>query len=120
MTIQQRRNKTMNSEDFYQDTDSLLRNEPIKKKTLTWHEIPTWMQDNIYITDGYRPQSNSYLECVKSLGYLHNESGKTKKMTMSSTIVSKWLQLYSEYMESLVNIYSLCGSRCSLFISHTI
>lgn len=75
MTIQQR-NKSREMYQESQDTDSLLRHEPTQKsKTLTWHEIPTWMQDNVYITAGYRPQSNSYWECIKSLGYLHNESG---------------------------------------------
>jgi hypothetical protein len=77
MAIQQRNmNKvTEANNNGYQDTDTLLK-KPTKKLILNWNEIPTWMQDNVYITNGYRPQTNSYVECVKSLGYLHNESGK--------------------------------------------
>lgn len=33
------------------------------------------MRDNRYILTGYRPPALSYLECVKSLVYVHNESG---------------------------------------------
>jgi adiponectin receptor len=77
MAVQQRNmNKvTEANNNGYQDTDTLLK-KPAKKLILNWNEIPTWMQDNGYITDGYRHQTNSYVECVKSLGYLHNESGK--------------------------------------------
>ncbi|KAI7905934.1 hemolysin-III related-domain-containing protein [Cokeromyces recurvatus] len=56
-----------------QDTDSLLRNQK-EKLTLNWEEIPAWMRDNVYITDGYRRQTNNYRDCIKSLWYLHNES----------------------------------------------
>ncbi|CEI87851.1 hypothetical protein RMCBS344292_02259 [Rhizopus microsporus] len=59
--------------DDINDTDTLLNKQPIKR-ILDWHEIPAWMQDNVYITGGYRRQTNSYLECAQSLFYLHNES----------------------------------------------
>ncbi|CDH57983.1 hemolysin-iii channel protein [Lichtheimia corymbifera JMRC:FSU:9682] len=42
--------------------------------TLTWSELPKWMQDNIFITSGYRSPNNSYRRCFQSLFYLHNES----------------------------------------------
>lgn len=75
MAIQQRSlNRECDSDNFH-DTDTLLKKQP-KKLVFEWNEIPTWMHDNVYITGGYRRQTNSYLECVKSLGYLHNESGK--------------------------------------------
>lgn len=76
MPIQQRNMNKVTDANYegYQDRDTLLK-KPAKKLILTWNEIPTWMQDNAYITGGYRPQTNSYWECIKSLGYLHNESG---------------------------------------------
>lgn len=73
MAIQQR---NMNKVNDTHDTDSLLK-KPAKKKILSWNEIPAWMQDNVYITGGYRPQTNSYVGCLKTLLYLHNESGKS-------------------------------------------
>ncbi|KAI7872209.1 HlyIII-domain-containing protein [Spinellus fusiger] len=62
---------TPDAEDA-EEQDSLL-NHP-HQKTLTWHQLPVWMHDNIYITAGYRPPNPSYRACVQSLFYLHNES----------------------------------------------
>ncbi|KAI9734687.1 MAG: dolichol-P-mannose synthesis [Cirrosporium novae-zelandiae] len=45
-----------------------------KHFTLTWHQLPSWLQDNHFIRNGYRQPSNSYLKSWRSLGYLHNES----------------------------------------------
>jgi hypothetical protein len=47
------------------------------KRTVSWKQLPEWLKDNAYITDGYRPQLNSYIECAKSLFYLHNEFGRS-------------------------------------------
>ncbi|KAF8421360.1 hemolysin-III channel protein Izh2 [Tirmania nivea] len=41
---------------------------------LSYKEIPRWHQDNDYILHGYRPISNSALECFTSWSYLHNET----------------------------------------------
>lgn len=74
MAIQQRNMNVHREVDGSQDTEALLCKKP-EKLVLNWTEIPTWMKDSVYITDGYRRQTNSYRECIKSLGYLHNESG---------------------------------------------
>lgn len=42
---------------------------------LTWQQLPEWAKDNEYIHTGFRPISNSYLGCVKSCFYVHNETG---------------------------------------------
>ncbi|ORX58022.1 HlyIII-domain-containing protein [Hesseltinella vesiculosa] len=65
----QKRVKHRGSEDS--TTQSLLPKP--EKKILTWNELPAWMQDNHFITDGYRRPTNSYTECVKTIWYLHNE-----------------------------------------------
>ncbi|CAO3577726.1 unnamed protein product [Absidia cylindrospora] len=46
---------------------------PLKKKILQWEELPTWLHDNRFITNGYRQPTDSYIECLKSVFYLHNE-----------------------------------------------
>lgn len=81
MAIQQRNTSQAINSDIQKqhdgqgrDTDRLLPNQS-EKLILSWNEIPAWMQDNVYITGGYRRQTNNYWDCVKSLGYLHNESG---------------------------------------------
>lgn len=42
--------------------------------TVLWADIPKWQQDNVYITSGYRPPTNSFAKSFSSLGYLHNET----------------------------------------------
>ncbi|CAJ0841735.1 8626_t:CDS:2 [Entrophospora sp. SA101] len=49
---------------------------PIKKSNLTctFSELPNWMKDNSAIIRGYRLPTFSYIKCINSLFYLHNES----------------------------------------------
>src|SRR2546423_12555019 len=44
--------------------------------TCTFRELPSWLQDNKDILQGYRRPTFSYLKCAQSLFYLHNESGE--------------------------------------------
>ncbi|CAG2172587.1 unnamed protein product, partial [Oppiella nova] len=37
--------------------------------------LPDWYGHNDFITNGYRPVNKSYKQCLKSMFYLHNESG---------------------------------------------
>ena len=41
---------------------------------LNWADLQPWQQDNHYILTHYRPQAHSYMGCLQSLFYLHNES----------------------------------------------
>ncbi|RHZ70855.1 hypothetical protein Glove_265g19 [Diversispora epigaea] len=45
-----------------------------KSLTCSFAELPHWLQDNYDIFTGYRRPTFSYLKCIKSLFYLHNES----------------------------------------------
>ncbi|KAK5107856.1 hypothetical protein LTR62_000616 [Meristemomyces frigidus] len=59
------------------DVSSLLKETEVKAKqalTVTWDDMPRWLQDNHYIHSGYRPASNSYGKSFASITYLHNES----------------------------------------------
>ena len=47
----------------------------IEGRLLTWKQLPAWAKDNEYIHNGFRPVSNSYLDCFLSWFYVHNESG---------------------------------------------
>lgn len=51
------------------------RYEKDKPKFLTWAQLPEWAKDNEYIQSGFRPISNSYLDCLKSSFHVHNETG---------------------------------------------
>ncbi|PNP81303.1 hypothetical protein FNYG_05335 [Fusarium nygamai] len=43
-------------------------------RTVSWHDIPEWRRDNKYILTGYRPLEADYLQGIKSLTFLHNET----------------------------------------------
>lgn len=45
-----------------------------EKRTVSWHEVSNWQQDNKYILTGYRPAKADYLEVLTSLTFLHNET----------------------------------------------
>ncbi|KAJ3173530.1 hypothetical protein HDU88_002616 [Geranomyces variabilis] len=45
------------------------------KYTVPIMDMPEWYVDNVFLLRGYRRITNSYLGCVKSLTYLHNETG---------------------------------------------
>ncbi|KAG1090238.1 hypothetical protein G6F42_019752 [Rhizopus arrhizus] len=120
MAIQQRNtSQAMNSDiqkqndDQGRDTDRLLPNQS-EKLILSWNEIPTWMQDNVYITGGYRRQTNSYWGCVKSLGYLHNESGMYIRLMVQGWNTKGCIN--SEYLEPFVDIHTICWFWNSLFV----
>ncbi|KAI8098614.1 putative hemolysin-III channel protein Izh2 [Halteromyces radiatus] len=71
MTPHQRH--TIRKRDSDTTITTTLLNKPTNNKILRWEELPSWMQDNHFITEGYRRPTNSYLECIKTLFYLHNE-----------------------------------------------
>lgn len=50
-----------------------------KGRLKTFSELPTWMRDNEYLLSSHRPQTNSFIECFKSLFYLHSETGEFKE-----------------------------------------
>ena len=53
----------------------LMANSPSASRTLTWHDIPEWRQENEYIRAGYRPLQADYVQVIRSLTFLHNETG---------------------------------------------
>lgn len=43
-------------------------------RTVVWDKAPEWQRDNKYIIRGYRPAKTGYLDTIKSLTFLHNET----------------------------------------------
>ncbi|KAI1437386.1 mPR-like GPCR protein [Xylaria sp. CBS 124048] len=41
---------------------------------ISYEELPAWHQDNPFIKTGYRPISHSAAACLRSWGFLHNET----------------------------------------------
>ncbi|KAF5699747.1 hypothetical protein FGLOB1_11187 [Fusarium globosum] len=69
-TIKQRRVRPENLNVAKQS----MANPPPTTRTVTWHDIPDWRQDNKYILTGYRPLEDDYFQVLKSLTFLHNET----------------------------------------------
>lgn len=100
--------------DDHDDRTNLLdskRRQPKRSRTLTWSEIPEWMQDNVFITAGYRAPTNSYVRCAQSLFYLHNESGSFISLQSFLSINLLTRTFYSQYMEPLTGIHCILWAR---------
>ncbi|PCD20154.1 hypothetical protein AU210_016729 [Fusarium oxysporum f. sp. radicis-cucumerinum] len=69
-TIKQRRTQSGNRNDAKQPR----ANPSPVSRTVTWHGIPKWRQNNKYILTGYRPSEADYLQVIRSLIFLHNET----------------------------------------------
>ncbi|CCK72977.1 PAQR-type receptor KNAG_0M01240 [Huiozyma naganishii CBS 8797] len=72
----QRQTVTITEPVVYEDDGGEMKTatKKITKRIYTWNEIPEWQKDNEHIIDGYVRETNSFLKCVHSLFYLHNES----------------------------------------------
>lgn len=56
----------------------LLGKEKVTKSSsllISFSEVPYWLQDNPSILGGYRRLQYTYRGCVKSMFYIHNETG---------------------------------------------
>lgn len=53
-----------------------------------FHELDEWQQDNHYILSGYVKETASYWSCLKSLTYLHNETGNIYSHLVPCVLVS--------------------------------
>ncbi|KAK8108949.1 hypothetical protein PG984_014750 [Apiospora sp. TS-2023a] len=53
---------------------TLLLQKAKARVLLLFDELPVWAKGNDLILSGWRPETNSYWECIKSMGYVHNET----------------------------------------------
>jgi len=56
------------------DAVNTVEEKAVESFLWAWHELPEWMQDNAYITGGYRKELKSFVACGKSIFHIHNES----------------------------------------------
>ncbi|TID22807.1 HlyIII-domain-containing protein [Venturia nashicola] len=56
----------------------------------TIHEIEHWQHDNEYLLAHYRRVSNSYLKSLKSLFYLHNQTGNIYSHLIGVLLFISW------------------------------
>lgn len=80
------------------ESATLLRNAKTRL-LLLFDELPDWAKDNKYILSGWRPETNSYLECIKSMGYIHNESGNIYTHLFAAiwmVVLGLWWSVYAK------------------------
>ncbi|KAI9490337.1 hemolysin-III related-domain-containing protein [Zychaea mexicana] len=105
-----------NNNDDDDDRTNLLGkpNPRTQTKTVSWSELPQWMQDNIYITAGYRRPTGSYTKCIQSLFYLHNESVNIWShllgfiLFLGLAIHFVWQQPFADSLTAADYIYFFC------------
>ncbi|KAF0450710.1 putative hemolysin-III channel protein Izh2 [Gigaspora margarita] len=69
-------NLTSEKMSLVNDNDRIENNFDAENRSLTcsFSELPHWLKDNVDILTGYRRPTYSYIKCMRSLFYLHNES----------------------------------------------
>lgn len=80
-SIQRRRSDSQESIGSAMLPDALL---------CTIHEIEHWQHDNEYLLAHYRRVSNSYLKSLKSLFYLHNQTGNIYSHLIGVFLFISW------------------------------
>ncbi|RIB06552.1 hemolysin-III related-domain-containing protein [Gigaspora rosea] len=71
-----------------------------KSLTCSFSELPHWLQDNVDILKGYRRPTFSYLKCLQSLFYLHNESVNIWSHLMGGVIFTLFSVITYSYMST--------------------
>ncbi|KAK5630193.1 hypothetical protein RRF57_005908 [Xylaria bambusicola] len=56
------------------EEDAQRRAQSHKHGLISYEELPVWHQDNPFIRHSYRPISRSTAACLRSWGFLHNET----------------------------------------------
>ncbi|KAJ1926995.1 hypothetical protein IWQ60_003334 [Tieghemiomyces parasiticus] len=72
---------------------------PTSTVLLRYDQLPAWLQDNMYILEGYRPPLESYARCFHSLFYLHNETGNVYSHLLGALLFVAFGVLAAGYME---------------------
>ncbi|KAI9316248.1 hemolysin-III related-domain-containing protein [Dichotomocladium elegans] len=104
------------SESFDEDRANLLGGSfpSTKHRLLSWEELPNWLRDNIFITSGYRQPQGSYVGCLKSLFYLHNESVNIWShlfglfLFLGLGIHFLWARPFEDNLKTLDYVYFYC------------
>ncbi|CAN8103995.1 unnamed protein product [Discula destructiva] len=65
---------------------------------LLYDELPEWAKHNEHIHSGWRVESNSYKECLKSMCYIHNETGNIYSHFLAAVwmvVLGSWWSFYA-------------------------
>ncbi|KAJ1561141.1 Adiponectin receptor protein 1, partial [Nowakowskiella sp. JEL0078] len=72
--------------------------------TVAFQDLPNWRQDNMYVLTGYWHTTGSYIGCLKSLFFVHNETGNIYTHLVGTMTFSVFLfisfQVFTPVFES--------------------
>ncbi|KAI8846524.1 hemolysin-III related-domain-containing protein [Chytridium lagenaria] len=77
--------------------EALKQDPAFMDKTVSINQMPSWYHDNVFINSGYRKIQYTYRGCIRSLFYLHNETGNVYSHLIGSLLflalipVTAWL-----------------------------
>ena len=86
-----RLSKTRPVQQFTNLSERARSSTSLNYSLLSYHEVPTWMQENAYILHYYLPVSTSTISCFKNIFKLHNQTGN----------------IWTHLLPSLIFIYSI-------------
>jgi len=70
-----------------------------KRVLFTFHQVEAWQRDNEYVCGRYRSISGSYMESLRSLFYLHNQTGNIYTHLIGAVVFFA----YAFYVFDLIN-----------------
>lgn len=78
-----------------------------------YHELDEWQKDNHYIKSGYVRGTNSYKATIKSLFFIHNETGNIYSHLLPSMVILisliYYLQFHITVYEDLLKFWEWCN-----------
>ncbi|KAI8874393.1 HlyIII-domain-containing protein [Ramicandelaber brevisporus] len=92
---------------------------------LHFDQLPEWMRDNHFIRSGYRAPTFSYMGCIRSLFFLHNETGNVMTHLFGGLLFialgwhawSTFLQQAKSWNEVAVVYVFICAAIMTLSLS---
>ena len=106
------------------DDDTVLQTAK-ERVLLLFDELPEWAKDNEHIQSGWRPATNSYWGCFRSMGYIHNETGNIYTHLFAALwmiVLGSWWSRYAKEQFPALNaddgmvffLFFLGGTVCYL------
>ena len=86
-------------------------------KLLHWNSVEAWQQDNEYILRHYRPSSKCYWKSIKSLFYIHNQTGNIYSHLLGALCfaLEHQISITSQYKGAdrlLLSVFSMAAMTC--------
>ena len=84
---------------------------------INYYDLPDWMKGNDRILTGYRPLTNNYRKCIKSICMVHNETFNIWSHLLGSVLfllllIQLFFETYNPYHKLILAVYCLAVITC--------